>query len=111
VEVPTKDLEVVPSLIAEFLGTLLYVYVFLNLTAAKKTNGNVFYGITLGFTFMASLYTFGGISVGAFNPAVALGITMANLTSWSSIWIFIIANFVGGVLAAFLSQYVNGPEA
>jgi aquaporin Z len=111
VEVPTKDLEIVPSLIAELLGTLLYVYVFLNLTAARKTTGNAFYGITLGFTFMASVYTFGGISVGAFNPAIALGITMANLTSWSSIWIFILANFAGGVLAAFLSQYVNGPEA
>jgi aquaporin Z len=110
-EVPTRDLEIVPSLIAEILGTLLFVYVFLNLTATKKTMGNSFYGITLGFTFMACMYTFGAISVGAFNPAIALGITMANLTSWSSIWIFLLANFGGGVLAVFLSQYVNGPDA
>jgi aquaporin Z len=109
--VAPKELLVVPALIAEFLGTLLFVYVFLNLTTAKKTSGNIFYGIAIGLTFMAGLYTFGSISGGAFNPAIALGITMANLTSWETIWIFPVANFVGGILAAFLSQYVNGPEA
>ncbi|MDZ4747966.1 MAG: aquaporin [Saprospiraceae bacterium] len=106
-----KELEIVPALIAELLGTLLFVYVFLNLTTIKKTAGNAFYGIAIGFTFMAILYTFTDVSGGAFNPAVALGITMANLTSWETIWIFPVANFVGGILAAFLSQYVNGPEA
>jgi aquaporin Z len=106
-----KELEIVPALIAEFLGTLLFVFVFLNLSSAKKTSGNSYYGLAIGFTFMAGLFTFGSISGGAFNPAIALGITMANLTSWETIWIFPLANFVGGVLAAFLSQYVNGPEA
>jgi aquaporin Z len=106
-----KALEIVPSIIAELLGTLLFVYVFLNLTTIKKTSGNIYYGVTLGFTFMAVMYAFGTISGGAFNPAIGLGITMANLTSWETIWVFPLANFVGGVLAAFLSQYVNGPEA
>ena len=59
---------------------------------------------------MAIIYTFADVSGGAFNPAIGLGITMANFTSWETIWIFPVANFSGGVLAAFLSQYVNGPE-
>jgi len=105
-----KELLIIPALIAELLGTLLFVYVFLNLTSVKKTSGNIFYGLAIGLTFMASLYTFGSISGGAFNPAIALGMTTANLTSWGTIWIFPVANFVGGILAAFLSQYVNGPE-
>jgi len=103
-------LEIVPALIAELLGSLLFVYVFLNLTTVKKTAGNNYYGLTIGFTYAAAIYAFGTISGGAFNPAVALGMTMADLTSWETIWIFPVANFVGGVLAAFLSQYVNGPE-
>ncbi len=110
-EASPKELDIVPSLIAEVLGTILFVYVFLNLTTIKKTAGNVFYGLTLGCTMTAAMYAFGGVSVGAFNPAIALSLTMASLTSWASIWIFLVANFAGGVLAAFLSQYVNGPEA
>ena len=105
-----RELPIVPSLIAELLGTMLFVYVFLNLTSSKKTTGNIIYGIAIGLTFMACLYTFGAISGGAFNPSIALGITMANITTWDTIWIFPVANFTGGVLAAFLSQYVNGPE-
>ena len=27
-----------------------------------------------------------------FNPAVALGITVLNLSTWSNIWVFILAN-------------------
>ncbi len=110
-EVITRELEIFPSLIAELLGTLLFVYVFLNLTAVRKNAGNIFYGLAIGFTYMACIYTFGMVSVGAFNPAVALSITMAGLTPWSTIWIFAVANFAGGALAVFLSQYVNGPEA
>ena len=106
----TKELDIVPSLIAEFLGTLLYVYVYLNMFTTRRTSGNTYFGIAIGLAYVASLYTFQSVSQGAFNPAVALGITMANLTSWSSMWIFLVANFAGGVVAAFLSQYVNGPE-
>lgn len=105
-----KELDVFPSLIAEVLGTIALVYVMLNVATAVKTAGNSYFGLAIGFTLMTGAYLFGNISGAAFNPAVALGITMAGYTSWSSIWIFIVANFVGGALAAFLFQYVNGPE-
>lgn len=106
----TKQLNVFPALIAEFLGTLALVYVILNVATAQRTAGNSFYGIAIGFTLMACVHTFGQLSGGAFNPAVALGITMAGYTSWTSIWIYLVANFAGGAAAAFLFQFVNGPE-
>ncbi len=106
-----KELDIIPSLIAEFLGTFALVYVSLNVATSKKSAGNSYFGLAIGFTVMTCAYIFGGISGGAFNPAVALGITMAGLTSWASIWIFLVANFIAGALAAFLFQYVNGPEA
>lgn len=109
-EAAPKDLDVFPALIAEVIGTIALVYVFLNVATSIRTSGNSYFGLAIGFTFLACLYAFGGVSGGAFNPAVALGITMADFTSWASIWIFLIANFVGGALAAFLFQYVNGPE-
>lgn len=109
-EPATMELEIVPALIAEILGTLLFVFIYLNMFTTRRTSGNTYYGIAIGLAYMAAIYMFQSVSAGAFNPAVALGITMANITSWSSIWIYIVANFAGGILAAFLSQYVNGPE-
>ncbi|MDQ3015415.1 MAG: aquaporin [Bacteroidota bacterium] len=105
-----KELNIVPALIAEVLGTIAVVYVYLNVYTAQRTAGNSYYGLAIGFVLMACLYVFGNISGGAFNPAIALGMTMADYTSWSSIWVFLVANFGGGALAAFLFQYVNGPE-
>ena len=105
-----KELDIVPSLIAELIGTIALVYVILNVATSSRTSGNSYYGLAIGFTVIACAYAFGGISGGAFNPAVALGITMAGYTSWASIWIFIVANFAGGVLGAFLFQYVHGPD-
>jgi aquaporin Z len=96
----TKELEIVPALIAEVLGTMLYVYVYLNVFTTRGLQG-ILISEWLLVSLMLRLYTFQSVSQGAFNPAVALGITMGNLTSWSSIWVFLVANFAGGVLAAF----------
>ncbi len=106
-----RELDIVPSLIVEVLGTIALVYVVLNVATVKKTTPNSYFGFAIGFTVMTCAYAFGNISGGVFNPAVAVGVTMAGITSWSSIWIYLVANFAGGVLGAFLFQYVNGPEA
>lgn len=105
-----KDLDIIPALISELLGTFALVYVILNVATSKRNAGNSYFGIAIGFTVMACGFTFSNISGGGFNPAIALGVIMAGLASWSSIWIYVVANFVGGSLAAFMFQYVNGPE-
>ena len=45
----------------------------------------------------------GPISGGAFNPAVALGITFMGLKSVSTLWVYLVANFAGGAVAALAS--------
>ena len=44
----------------------------------------------------------GGISGGAFNPAVAVGITVLGLSAPAFLWVFIVANLLGGAAAGFL---------
>lgn len=90
------------ALLAEFLITFALVYVVLNVATAKGNEGNSHYGLAIGFTVMAGAYAVGGISGGAFNPAVALGITMLGLTAVANIWIYLVANLAGGVAAALL---------
>ncbi|HKV28032.1 MAG TPA: aquaporin [Candidatus Acidoferrales bacterium] len=101
-------LSTAPSLIAEFLFTFALVFVVLNTATAKGTEGNSFYGLAIGMTVMAGAYAVGNISGGAFNPAVALGITTMGLVGWSSIWIYLVANFLGGAAAAGAFALVYG---
>ena len=96
-----------PALLAEFLFTFALCWVVLHTATAKGTSGNSFYGLAIGFTVMIGAYSVGGISGGAFNPAVALGITMLGLSAWSAIWIFLVANFAAAIVAAVVFKIVN----
>lgn len=96
-----------PALLAEFLFTFALVYVVLNAATAKGTAGNSFYGLAIGFTVLVGAFSVGNISGGAFNPAVAVGISVMGLSSWSNIWIYLVADFVGGAVAAAAFKAVN----
>jgi len=102
--------EVLPALLAEFLFTFALVWVVLNTATAKGTSGNSFYGLAIGFTVLAGAYSVGGISGGAFNPAVALGLCTMGVVAWSSLWIYLVACFAGGAVAAGAYKAVNGSE-
>jgi len=96
-----------PALLAEFLFTFALVYVVLNTATAKGTSGNSFYGLAIGFTVITGAFAVGGISGGAFNPAVAVGISLMGLSAWSNIWIFLSANFLAGYVAVLSWKYLN----
>lgn len=103
-------LDIVKSLIAEFLFTFALCYVVLNVATAKETRGNSFYGFAIGFTVLVGAYAVGAVSGAAFNPAVALGITVAHLSSWSNLWIFFVANLLGGAAAARVFRAAHPTE-
>ncbi|TDI89761.1 MAG: porin [Candidatus Dadabacteria bacterium] len=97
----------IPSLLAEFLFTFALCFVVLNVATSKNTSGNSYFGLAIGFTVLVGAYAVGSISGGAFNPAVAVGIITMGLIDISSIWIFLIANFLGGIVAAIAFNALN----
>ncbi len=101
--------DVVRALLAEFLFTFALCYVVLNVATAKGTSGNPTYGLAIGFTVLAAAFAAGPISGGAFNPAVAVGITIMGLSSLANIWIFLVGNFAAGAAAALVFKAIN-PE-
>ena len=102
------SLAVAPALLAEILGTFALAYVILNVATTKSNEGNSFYGLAIGFTVTAMAYTLGGISGGAFNPAVAIGITLAEMATWGDIWIYLLGTVAGGALAAIVFGITYG---
>ncbi len=95
------------ALIVEFLFTFALCYVVLNTATSKNTAGNSYYGLAIGFTVVIAAYSAGAISGGAFNPAIALGITVMGISAVSNIWIFLVANFLGGAVAALAFNALN----
>ena len=97
-------------LIAEFLFTFALCWVVLNVATARGTEGNSFYGLAIGFTVVVGAFAVGGISGGAFNPAIAVGAMVTGLFKWSNIWIYFIAEFLGGAAAAYIFLYLLPAE-
>ena len=105
--VTPMSLSTLPALLAEFLFTFALVFVVLNTATAKGTAGNSFYGLAIGFTVMSGAFAVGNISGGAFNPAVAVGISVMGLAAWPSMWVYWLAEFIAGAAAALLFKVVN----
>ena len=95
-------LDVGPALLAEALFTFALCFVILNVATARGTEGNSYYGLAIGFTVLAGAYAVGGISGGAFNPAVAIAITGMGITAIGDIWIFLVAELAAAAAAALL---------
>ena len=98
-----------PAMLAEFLFTFALVYVVLNAATAEGTSGNSFYGLAIGMTVMTGAFAVGDISGGAFNPAVALGISVMGISTWANIWIYLLADFAAAIVAAVIFQMINPP--
>jgi aquaporin Z len=98
------------SFIVEFLFTFALCWVVLNVATSKGTMGNSFYGLAIGFTVLVGAITVGGISGGAFNPAVGLGVFIMGLESAQQFGVYLISEFAGAAVAAAAYRVVNGMD-
>ncbi len=94
--------QLIAQAVGDFLFTFALVYVVLNSATAKGTAGNSFYGLAIGFTVMVGAFAVGPVSGGAFNPAVGVGVTIMGLADVTRLVIYLVADFLGGAVAALL---------
>ena len=94
--------ELVPSLISEFLFTFALVWVVLSAATSKGNAGNSFFGFAIGFTVFVGAVAVGGISGGAFNPAVGLGVVLMGMEGLSQLWVYLGAQVVAAIVAALV---------
>lgn len=99
--------EVAKALLNEFLFTFALCYTVLMTATSAKAAGNSYFGLAIGFTVVVGAFAGGAISGGAYNPAVALGVTVMGLSAVSNIWIFLVANFAAAGVAAVVFKTVN----
>jgi len=95
------------AIVAELVFTFALAYVVVNVATSKDHPNNSFYGLAIGFTVLAGAVAVGGVSGGAFNPAVGLGVCLAGLAGWKMIWIYLLATVAGGALAGYVFRQLN----
>ena len=103
---PALSATYLQALLVEILFTFALALVVLNVATAKATEGNSYYGLAIGFTVLAAAYAGGGISGGAFNPAVGIGPNVIGGDS-SDLWIYLVGPLLGGALAGFTFKFQN----
>ncbi len=104
---------------AELLGTFWLVFggcgsAVLAASFPEVGIGLVGVSLAFGLTVVTMAYAVGYISGGHFNPAVTIGLLVAGHTKPADVAPYIIAQVIGGVLAALLLSIVaagNGTDA
>jgi aquaporin Z len=95
------------AVVAELLGTFALAFVVLNVATSPKTANNHYYGLAIGATVVGMAYAVGPVSGGAFNPAVALGLSAFGKIDWSVLWIYLVGALGGGLLAAMVYKLLR----
>jgi aquaporin Z len=112
---PGPDVAPIAPWLIEVLFTFALCLVVLNTATHAATKGNSFYGLAIGFTVAAGAIAGGGLSGGAFNPAVGVVPTIAHAAmgdgDLSALVLYIVAPLGGGVLAALVSRAQEPPPA
>ena len=98
---------VIAAFIAELVVTFALCYVVLNVATSKSHPNNSFYGLAIGSTVMAGAAAVGSISGGAFNPAVALGAAVMGMFAWHTLWVYLLAQIIGGTAAGLAFVALN----
>jgi aquaporin Z len=96
----------VSALVVELLFTFALAYVVLNVATSSDHPNNSFYGLAIGFTVMVGAVAVGGISGGAFNPAVVVGGAAMGLFAWSTL-IYLVAQLIAGAAAGLVFRALN----
>jgi aquaporin Z len=96
--------------VAEAIFTFALCYVVLNTATAKGVSGNSFYGWAIGSTVLVGAYAVGGISGGAFNPAVTTGAAFMGLFRWSNVLVYFVAQLAAGYVAALVFKAAHPGE-
>jgi glycerol uptake facilitator-like aquaporin len=100
---PNDSVSVMQILAVESIFTFALVLVILNVATNPKTEGNSYYGLAIGFTVMAGAFAGGGISGGAYNPAVGTGpilvdAIMGEGNTLSNLRYYIVGPIIGAVI-------------
>ena len=97
------------ALVAEAAVTFALCHVVLHVATTSQQANNSYYGLAIGFTVLSGAVSVGGVSGGAFNPAVGLALPLLK-GHGSDVWIYVLGPLLGAALAAELFSITHPHE-
>jgi aquaporin Z len=102
----------VRSVIAEFVGTLLLVFLAVGAAVSGVTGGGLVSGVVgvalaFGLVLLALAYAIGPISGCHINPAVTLGVLLSRGMTAREAGLYWVAQFAGGIAGAALLKLMT----
>lgn len=96
------------SLITEFLGTFVLVFVGASASAYALQNGAnpLTIALAFGLAYIALIYIFNSYSGANFNPAISFGLAISGRLGWCRMILYWIMQFLGALAAAALVGYI-----
>jgi aquaporin Z len=95
---------------AEAFGTFLLCFVFLSVVTSKETKSTLeeYAAFAIGGCIIGGGYAWGPLSGGILNPAVTIATSVVNFKTLAtpSPWLYVLAQVVGGLLAAVMFRFV-----
>ena len=111
--VPAPNLAINPlkPLFIETAFTFIMMLVILTVAASRKTAGNSYYGLAIGFVVLALAYGGREVSGAAFNPAVGIGPLIADAmrggNNLGHAWLYVVGPLGGSALATVLFGWLE----
>ena len=103
--------ELVGTFLLVLAGTAVAVAAVLNRPIAGPAENSLAVGLAFGLMLVALVAALGHISGAHFNPAVTLGLAVSGKFPWRFVLGYLIAQFVGAILAAVVVWGAFGPNA
>jgi aquaporin Z len=107
VAMPLSGHALVAAFVAELLFTFALCYVVLNVATSKSQPDNSYFGLAIGFTVLAGALAVGAISGAAFNPSVTVGAALMGMFAWRTLWVYLVAQVIGGAAAGVTFLALN----
>ncbi len=102
--------DMVKQSLAELIGTFVLVFVGSAAVLVAPQFGVLVPALAHGLILVALVYTYGHISGAQVNPAVTLGLLIGGKQDLNKSLTFMLAQFVGGIIAALVLVSVFPPD-
>ena len=102
--------DLVKQSLAEMIGTFVLVFVGSAAVLVAPQFGVLVPALAHGLILVALVYTYGHISGAQVNPAVTLGLLIGGKQELNKSLTFMLAQFVGGIIAALVLVSVFPPD-
>jgi aquaporin Z len=105
---------VINKYLAELVGTFILVLIgSMSILASQATGAPILVVVPFGFGLglLAAIHAVGHVSGGHFNPAVTLAMWLDKRTSGSDVIGYLIAQFVGAIIASSVVLAVSSQDA